>query len=367
MDRARRDLPWRRLRTPYAVWISEVMLQQTQVPTVIPYFERWLARFPDPVALASAPTDDVLKAWEGLGYYARARNLHRAAQQIVREHGGEVPDNRAALLALPGVGRSTAGAILSLAFGQAEPILDGNVRRVLCRVHDIAGDPRAPAVEARLWRLAEDWVLAAPRGLAGTLNEALMELGALMCTPDQPQCPACPIARDCLAHREGTVHLRPLRRRKPPTPHHDVVAAVIPNPEGQLLLVRRHDKGLLGGLWVFPGGIVEPGEDHASALRRAVENQAGIAVAPESFLGSFGHAYTHFRITLHAWTTVWLEGQPQARQCAEVRWVALQALADYAMPVTDRRVVRLFQSEHSDRAGQSNSQMRERNAPTRAQ
>lgn len=329
------------------------MLQQTQVATVIPYFERWLSRFPDPAALAAAPTGDVMKAWEGLGYYARARNLHRAAQQIVRQHGGEIPDDRAALLALPGIGRSTAGAILSLAFGRAEPILDGNVRRVLCRVYDVAGDPRAPVVEAGLWQLAETLVRDAPSGRAGSLNEALMELGALVCTPDQPQCPECPILVDCLAHRRGTVPLRPLRRAKSATPLHDVVAAVIRNPAGEVLLVRRHDAGLLGGLWGVPGGIAAAGEDHVSAVRRTVEDQAGIIVSPDSPLGSFGHAYTHFRIILHAWTAAWLEGEPRAKQCAEVRWVSPQDLDDYAMPVTDRRVVRLLSGERTDRAGRS--------------
>ncbi len=342
MGRARRNLPWRRLRTPYAVWISEVMLQQTQVATVIPYFERWLSRFPDPAALAAAPFDDIMKSWEGLGYYARARNLHRAAQLIVGSHGGQIPGERAALLALPGIGRSTAGAILSLAFDQPEPILDGNVRRALCRIHDIEGDPRAPAVEAELWRLAEAWVRAAPAGRAGALNEALMELGALICTPDRPQCPECPLVGICLAHARGTVSLRPLRRRKSPTPLHDVVAAVIQNPTGELLLVRRHDEGLLGGLWGFPGGTVAPGEDHASAVRRTVEDQVGIVVAPAASLGGFSHAYTHFRITLHAWTADWLAGEPQAKRCAEVRWVAPQALEDHPMPVTDRRVTRLL-------------------------
>lgn len=318
------------------------MLQQTQVATVIPFFERWMTRFPDPASLATAPIDDVLKAWEGLGYYARARNLHRAARIIVEEHGREVPSERSALLALPGIGRSTAGAILSLAFGRPEPILDGNVRRVLCRLYDIEGDPRAPAVEAELWQLAAAWVQSAPPGQAGPLNEALMELGALICTPDLPQCPDCPISAGCLARQRATVELRPARRRRATSPHHDVVAAVIQDGEGRLLLARRKAPGLLGGLWGFPGGIVRPGEDHISAVRRTIQEQVGIDVAPHSPLGSLKHAYTHFRITLHSWTATWLYGEPKALMCQEVRWAAFGLLDGYAMPVTDRRIVRLF-------------------------
>ena len=227
MEQARRDLPWRRNRTPYAVWISEVMLQQTQVATVSPYFERWLNRFPDIAALAAAPLDDVLKQWEGLGYYARARNLQRAAQVMVERHEGQVPGDRAALLALPGIGRYSAGAILSIAFGQAEPILDGNVRRVLCRLADIAGDPREPKVAERLWQISAEMVLAAPPGRAGEFNEALIELGALICTPDAPECPRCPVQTYCLAYRRGTTALRPAKRQKATTPYFDVVAAVV--------------------------------------------------------------------------------------------------------------------------------------------
>ena len=249
----RRDLPWRRARAPYAVWISEVMLQQTQVASVTPYFERWMIRFPSVRALAEAPLDEVLKAWEGLGYYARARNLQAAAREIVAQHGGEIPAAREALLRLPGIGRYTAGAILSLAFGRPEPILDGNVRRVLCRVDDITDAPKAPATEQRLWERAEALVKAAPAGRAGDLNEALMELGALVCAPGKPDCAACPLARWCLAHARGVETERPVKKPGKQTPHYDVTAALIQDPGGDFLIVRRPAEGLLGGLWGFPG------------------------------------------------------------------------------------------------------------------
>ena len=334
----RRDLPWRHRRDPYAVWISEIMLQQTQVVTVVPYFERWLARFPDVVTLAAAPLDDVLKAWEGLGYYARARNLHRAAQEVVARHGGQLPAERAALVALPGIGNYTAGAILSLAFGRAEPLVDGNVRRVLCRVYDIAEDVAAPATVRRLWGLAAALVAAAPPGQVGDLNEGLMELGALVCVPGQPDCVACPLADLCLARARSTQAARPVKAPKPRTPHYDGVAAVIRDAEGRYLLVQRPATGLLGGLWGFPGGVVESGEDLATGLMRTVAEQTGVAIRPGAALRPIKHAYTHFHLTLHPFHAEFIAGEPRPLRCADVRWVAAADLATYAFPVTDRKI-----------------------------
>lgn len=336
---ARRDLPWRARRDPYAVWISEIMLQQTQALTVGPYFERWLARFPDVQALAAAPLDDVLKTWEGLGYYARARNLHLAALHIVQRHNGALPADRQSLRALPGIGRYTAGAILSLAFGQAEPVLDGNVRRVLCRLHDIGEDPRAPAVERSLWELAAALVETAPPGHAGDLNEALMELGALICTPAAPSCPTCPLRAHCLALARDTVALRPRRPQRSLAPHHDVIAGAIRDGQGRYLIVRRPEHGLLGGLWGFPGGELRPDETLADGLARTVPEQTGIEVHPGTALARIKHAYTHFRITLHVLTGELLAGEARPLRCAEVRWAPLETLAGHAFPVTDRKIV----------------------------
>jgi len=334
----RRDLPWRRRRDPYAVWISEIMLQQTQVATVIPFFERWLARFPDVQALAAAQLDEVLKAWEGLGYYARARHLHRAAQLIVAQHGGQLPADRKALRALPGIGDYTAGAILSLAFGQAEPVLDGNVRRVLSRVYDVADEVSAATTTRRLWELAAALVAAAPEGRAGDLNEGLMELGALICLPQKPACPVCPLADLCLARRRGTQAARPMKAAAPRTPHYDVVAAVIQDAAGRYLLVQRPADGLLGGLWGFPGGTAAEGEALDAALSRTVAEQTGIQVRPGAALRAIKHAYTHFRITLHPFRAAHTAGEPRPLRCADVRWVAAADLAAYAFPVTDRKI-----------------------------
>jgi len=344
----RRDLPWRRVRTPYAVWISEIMLQQTQVASVVPYFERWMALFPGVQALAEAPLDAVLKAWEGLGYYARARNLHAAARRMAAQHGGEIPADREALLRLPGIGRYTVGAILSLAFGQPEPVLDGNVRRVLCRLHDIADDPRGPATERRLWELADALVKAAPSGQAGDLNEGLMELGALVCTPGAPDCAACPLAQWCLAHARGVETARPVKTSRKQTPHYDVTAALIQqDPDGRFLIVRRPPEGLLGGLWGFPGSAARgcPLADAttdalAICLADALRETLGIQVAVGEPLPAIRHAYTHFRITLHPYRCRLVDGDPQALGYPEVRWVSPAELEDYAFPVTDRKIAR---------------------------
>ena len=347
MPAVARDLPWRRDRSPYAVWVSEVMLQQTQVATVIPYFERWLIRFPTVHALAAAPLDDALKAWEGLGYYARARNLHRAARLIVERHGGRLPDDRAALLALPGIGRYTVGAILSLAYGRAEPVLDGNVRRVLCRLYDVDEDPRRPAVEARLWTLSTAILRAAGAGHSGAINEALMELGALVCAPVAPDCPACPVAAYCLARARGTVAARPLSAPRPVTPHYTVAAAVVVRADGRALLTRRPPAGLLGGLWGFPNGITRAGEDLADAAARAVYERAGLPIRIDRALPAVKHAYTHFRITLTAFVASPAPGATFAGD-DDARWVTLAELEQAALPVTDRKVARMWREDLRD-------------------
>jgi A/G-specific adenine glycosylase len=335
-----RDLPWRRSRDPYRIWISEIMLQQTQVATVIPYFERFVERFPGVAELAAAPLADVLKAWEGLGYYARARNLHRAARQILEEHGGRLPANERELRALPGIGRYTAGAILSLAFGQDAPVLDGNVRRVLCRVFAIEDDPAQAVTQNRLWQLARQLI---PSGQAGRFNEAVMDLGATVCTPTAPRCPECPLADLCQANlqsRVATDSPSPLPRRMPrrQTPHYDVTAGVIWH-DGRLLIAQRKPDRLLGGLWEFPGGKQEPKESLAGCLQREIREELGVEIAVDEPLLTLRHAYTHFRITLHVFQCRYLAGDPRPLDCADWRWATLDELSNYPMAVTDRRIV----------------------------
>ena len=252
-----RDLPWRvEPRDPYRVWVSEMMLQQTQVATVIPYFRRFTEHFPTVEALAAAPLDDVLKLWEGLGYYARARNLHRAARQVVAEFDGYLPDTVEELSKLPGIGRYTAGAIASIAFGRDAPVVDGNVKRVLCRVYAIRGDARQPAIQKKLWSLA---AANLPKGKAGRWNEAMMELGATVCLPRSPRCDKCPLAGVCRARALGIQEKLPTKAAKKRLPHYDVTAAVI-RKRGRVLIAQRPVGGMLGGLWEFPGGKRERGE-----------------------------------------------------------------------------------------------------------
>lgn len=341
-----RDLPWRAARAgrraPYSVWISEIMLQQTRAETVADYFRRWMEQFPTVEALAAADLQEVLKAWEGLGYYARARNLHKAAQQIAAEHGGELPAERAALLALPGIGEYTVGAILSIAYNQPEPILDGNVKRVLARLFDIEQPINEPAVQRKLWALARAVVEAAPDNAAGDCNEGLMELGATICTPQNPRCLICPLAELCAAAQRGIQAARPVMPLRKRTPHYDVAAGVIWAGEpfcSKMLIAQRPLGGMLGGLWEFPGGKLEPHDhDLTECLRREIDEELAIEIDVLDPLTTIKHAYTHFRITLHTFHARHIAGTPQAIGCQAWRWVEIGELADFPLPVTDQKI-----------------------------
>jgi A/G-specific adenine glycosylase len=337
---SRRDLPWRQRRDPYAVWIAEIMLQQTRAATVVPYFERWMLRFPDIESLASASLEQVLKLWEGLGYYARARNLHRAAQRIVAQWDGRVPQDKRDLLALPGIGPYTAGAILSLAFGQPEPALDGNARRVLCRIFSLDGEIGEPATQVAVEQVASSLMSATPPGSAGTLNEALMELGALICHPRRPECEACPLRDMCLAKARGAQERLPVRSTRRNPPHFDAVAGVIGDDRNRFLVIRRASKGLLGGLWGFPGGTVKDDTELTKALTEAIAGLIGVHVAVRQPLTSFRHAYTHFSITLHPYRCEMLAGTPRALNCERVAWASHDEMSRLPFAVTDRKIGR---------------------------
>ena len=323
------------------MWLSEIMLQQTQVTTVIPYFERFVTRFPTVEALAAAPLDGVLKQWEGLGYYSRARNLHRAAQVVAQDLGGQFPSTVNELIQLPGIGRYTAGAIASLAFGTDAPVLDGNVIRVLARLFDIADDVREAATLKQLWALAERLV---PPGKAGLWNEGLMELGRTICTPKSPACAACPVAAHCIALALGVQEQRPVKAPKARTPHYDVTAAVITRDDGQVLIAQRPVDKMLGGLWEFPGGKREPGESLHDCLRREIREELGIDIEIRTQIGTVRHGYTHFRITLYAFACALVSGTPQAIQCAAWAWATLDDLERYAFPVTDQKIIAMLRN-----------------------
>ena len=336
--RNRRDLPWRRTRYPYRIWVSEIMLQQTRVETVIPYYLNFLKKFPTLNALAEAPRSSVMKAWEGMGYYSRIRNLHDAAKEIVQKNGGEVPKAYEELIRLPGIGRTTAGAILSFAFHQDRPILDGNVRRVLSRVFRIEKDPMDPVTQRELWKLSESLI---PKGKGYLFNQAIMELGATVCLPRNPKCPFCPLKDVCLANRYNLQNSLPVKVKKKPLPHYDIAAGIIWKGK-KVLIALRPQKGLLGGLWEFPGGKKEKGESLEKCLKREVREELGIQIRVRSASGGFmsvKHAYTHFKITLYTFSCVYVKGNPRTLHCDDWKWVSLNELSQYAFPAANRKII----------------------------
>jgi len=330
-----RILPWRLHPDPYAVWVSEIMLQQTRVATVIPYFERWLELFPTIRALADAPEQSVLSAWEGLGYYSRARNLHKAAKIVVAEFGGEIPREVPRLRQLPGIGRYTAAAIASIAFNQDVATLDGNLRRVFSRVFDVSQPADSPAGEEILWALAEQHL---PKGRAADYNQALMDLGAAICLPKNPQCLLCPLSELCQARALGIQEQRPVLKPRPVVPHKLKAAAVL-IWDGCALLSQRPAKGLLGGMWEFPSAEVD--SDSPGALAAAIKAEYRLRVSPLARLGEFHHAYTHFTLTESAWRCELI----QKADSESFKWVSMTELGDYPMGKVDRAIAKLIKSD----------------------
>lgn len=329
-----RQLPWRETRDPYAIWISEIMLQQTQVKTVLPYYQRWLQIFPTVQELAKADQQTVLKAWEGLGYYARARNLHKAAQVIVGQHDGQFPDTFDAVVALPGVGRTTAGGILSAAFNQSLPILDGNVKRVLARLIVLRRPPNKALDQ--LWQLSTALI---PNNEARDFNQALMDLGATVCTRHRPACLICPWRSPCAAYNQNVQLEIPMTETRAPLPHKLIGVAVVWNEQGQVLIDRRPQKGLLGGLWEFPGGKIEPGETVEDCVRRELQEELAIAVEVGDRLITIDHTYTHFKVTLNVFHCRHTGGEPQPIECDEVRWVEVSELDQFPFPKANSQII----------------------------
>lgn len=340
-DRAgRKDLPWQTDRTPYRVWISEIMLQQTQVATVIPYYRRFMQRFPDVHALAAAPLDEVLHLWTGLGYYARARNLHRAAQRIVDACGGEFPSTLAEVEALPGVGRSTAGAILALSRRQRHPILDGNVKRVLTRCFGVAGFPGERAVEQQLWKLAD---VCTPAMRVDDYTQAIMDLGATVCVRSRPLCNACPLSDACVARAEGRQAQLPTPRPKKSRPQRVAHVVIVKREDGAVLLEQRPPAGIWGGLWTFPQFEDERAAQDWASLHRAAHVQK---------LAPYAHAFTHFDLTLHP-LLIETRERPRVSDDERYRWydVAEPAKIGLAKPALD--LLRAVQVSASSRSAQA--------------
>ncbi len=335
-----RDLPWRCTRDPYAIWISEIMLQQTQVKTVIPYYERWLRQLPTVERLAAAPQQSVLKLWEGLGYYARARNLHQAAQQIVVNYGGRFPDRLDEVVALKGIGRTTAGGILSAAFNQPTAILDGNVKRVLARLVALPVPP-GKAI-ALLWQLSEQVLDPQhPRDF----NQAIMDLGATLCTRHNPACLLCPWQPHCAAYNQNAVSDFPMTEPRKPLPHKQIGVAVIADEQGNILIDRRKQEGLLGGLWEFPGGKIEPDETVEACVSREIKEELDIEIEVGDRLITIEHAYTHFKVTLNVFNCKYLSGDPKPLESDEVKWVTLDEIDQYPFPKANSQIVEALRKQ----------------------
>jgi A/G-specific adenine glycosylase len=329
-----RQMPWRGKTDAYSIWVSEIMLQQTQVNTVIPYYDKWMQKFPTVHALAAADEHDVLNVWEGLGYYSRARNMLKAARLVSEKYQGQFPSTAVELCKLPGVGRYTAAAISSIAFGADEAVLDGNVKRVLARLFELSEAVNTPEGEKKLWLLAAELL---PKGEASAYNQAVMDLGATICTPKSPNCAICPVHSICISHKNNFQDKYPLMREKQPVPHIDVVAAII-RQNDMVLIARRPSKGLLGGLWEFPGGKLEAGENHTEALVREIREELGSEVIATHKFGVYRHAYTHFKVTLQAWFAELHGEPPNALEASEIRWVKIDELGDYPMGKIDRSI-----------------------------
>lgn len=340
--RSQRSLPWRKTCDPYRIWISEIMLQQTQVDTVIPYYHRFLKAFPTVYSLARAPLQDVLKAWENLGYYSRARNLHSAAKVIVEKFGGQIPDNLEEIKTLQGIGEYTAGAILSIAYGQAVPAVDGNVRRILCRLFAIRKPMDDTREQKQLQKLAASLI---PVKHPGDFNQALMDLGATICKAKNPDCPRCPLAELCQARLDELQNVLPITRKAPAIPHRQAAAAVIRNPKGMLLVVQRPTSGLLASLWKLPGGFIKSDEDTENSLRRSVKEELGISIRQGEYLTSVNHTYTHFRIILQAYECRLLKGTPKPLGCQNWRWASKTDLKKLPLSKIDRMIMTLAKSE----------------------
>lgn len=327
-----RSLPWRDTGDAYAIWVSEVMLQQTRVETVVPYFTKWMHIFPDVSTLAEAPIDQVMKAWEGLGYYSRARNLHASAREIIKRFDGQIPKCAAILRKLPGIGDYIAGAIASIAFKQPEPALDGNGMRVLARLSNYQQPVNTSQGKRHLTRILRELL---PQEEAGTFNQAIMDLGSGVCLTRQPRCDVCPINSECLAKKFSLQEKLPVKNKKKPIPLYQVAAAVMLRKKS-VLIAKRRPEGLLGGLWEFPGGKLVEGETLQQALIREIKEELGVRIGVGEKIGEYTHAYTHYRVNVHAFYATIHSGSPQALAAECIKWVATGNLDDYPMGKVDR-------------------------------
>lgn len=333
----RRDLPWRRTYLPYHIWISEIMLQQTQMERGVTCFNRWIERFHDIQSIADADEDEVLMLWEGLGYYNRARNIHRTAKILANDFHGTLPSDYHTLLKLPGIGNYTANAIMSLAFNKDYPIVDANVERVFARLFDIGSPIKEKKTHALIWKKAAALI---PKGQARNFNQALMELGALICLPKNPTCPACPIREDCLANHRGIVAERPLPGNGKKIIPIEMATGILVHKK-RIFIQKRLSNDIWANLWEFPGGRLKEGETPEEALVREFYEETEFAVGGLRLIQSVKHSYTVYRVTLHAYLCSLTSGsgQPILHAAQESRWVRPRELHDYPFPSVHRKLI----------------------------
>lgn len=341
----KRNLPWRESADPYLIWISEVMLQQTRVDQMLPYYERFIQRFPDVHTLARADQHDVLLLWEGLGYYSRARNLHEAARTISVEFNGVIPDSWESILSLKGVGDYTAAAVLSIAYGKPVAVVDGNVIRLITRYLGITDDVRQRSTHNAIQSIVNAWIQGSH---PADFNQGMMEIGSLICKPKAPLCDVCPLQTGCIARSTAQVAQIPYKSKKAAVPHHTIVVGIIQSDDRKVLIARRPEKAMLGGLWEFPGGKSEPHETLEDTLIRELSEELGVVVGNARKFHELKHAYSHFKITMHAFVCQIASGTPEPRSSQEIKWVSIDELHHYPFPKANRSLTEKLQKEYQD-------------------
>lgn len=329
----KRQMPWRGELDPYKIWISEIMLQQTRVDQATPYFRNFISLFPNVYDLAKADQQEVLKAWEGLGYYSRARNLHSAAKTVVNEYDGKIPATYDEIIKLKGIGPYTAAAVTSIAFNKPNAVVDGNVIRVLTRYFGIEDDTRSSKTRNRVQDLANELI---DEDHPGDFNQALMELGSIVCTPSSPSCDICPVQTNCVASAMAKTDTIPYKSPAKKKPHHTIGVGIIEREDNKLLIALRPENAMLGGLWEFPGGKKKSHENIQQTVERELKEELGIEVKAYKELMSLKHTYSHFSITLHAWFCKLITGEPTPNQSQEVRWVDRKELGKYPFPKANK-------------------------------
>ncbi len=336
----KREMPWRDISDPYRIWISEVMLQQTRVDTVIPYFNRFINKFPTVTDLAESDQQSVLKVWEGLGYYSRARNMHQAAKTVSKEMKGVMPADYDGLIKLKGIGPYTAAAISSIAYNEKKAVVDGNLLRVLCRYFGISDDIRLNGTKAQIQNFADNLI---PGSNPGDFNQAVMELGATVCKPSNPLCDECPLSVQCTAYNSARTETIPYKSKKAKVPHYQIAVGLIVNKDNELLISLRKNDAMLGGLWEFPGGKKEDGESLKDAAKRELDEELGVEVSVFDEFMNLKHAYSHFKITLHAYWCRIDNGKPTPKSSQKLKWVSLEAIDEFPFPNANKTLIKNLQ------------------------